>query len=214
MSEQVDRLDGRRKIGNRNRERLLRAATELFAQRGYRGTTTRDLAAAAGITERTLFRHVPSKAALFREAVIAPVNQFVRDFAKAWNDRPPGSRETEIEVREFYQNLLVVIDHERNLLLALLAAMAYDDQDDDFPDLQLTFAPMLDSLTEIFAVESEIRGWNLDHGVAVRLVVGMALSVTLHQGWLFAGQGEPDRAILVEQLTRFTAWGLPGRPLA
>jgi hypothetical protein len=30
-----------------------------------------------GITERTLFRHVPSKAALFRDAVISPVEAFV-----------------------------------------------------------------------------------------------------------------------------------------
>lgn len=203
--------DGRRQIGARNRERLLAAATELFAQRGYRGTTTKDLAAAAGITERTLFRHVPSKAALFRQAVIAPVDAFVRDFSTGWSDRPQGSRETEVEVREFYANLLVVINDERSLLQALLAALAYEANDADFPDLQLTFAPMLDALAEIFAVEAGIRGWTLDHGIAVRLIVGMALSVTLHSSWLFAGRADPARDVLVDQLTRFTVHGLNGR---
>lgn len=203
--------DGRRQIGARNRERLLGAATEMFAQRGYRGTTTKDLAASAGITERTLFRHVPSKAALFRQAVIAPVDAFVRDFANGWSERPQGSRDTEVEVREFYETLLVVIDDERSLLLALMAALAYEVNDADFPDLELTFAPMLDALAEIFAVEAGIRGWTLDHGIAVRLIVGMALSVTLHSSWLFAGRAEPDRALLVDQLTRLTVHGLDGR---
>jgi len=76
VSEGLQQTDGRRLVRAKNRERLLQAASELFSQRGYRGTTTRDVADAAGITERTLFRHVPSKAALFREAVIAPVEAF------------------------------------------------------------------------------------------------------------------------------------------
>lgn len=202
--------DGRRRIGERNRQRLLDAATELFARRGYRGTTTRDIAVAAGITERTLFRHVPSKAALFREAVVAPVDEFVRAFTTDWNDRPTGSRGAEVEVREFYETLLAVIDRERSLLLALLAALADETHDADFPDLPLTFAPMLDALAAIFAVEAELRGWMLDHGVAVRLIVGMALSVTLHRDWLFAGGDVPSQATLVEQLTRFTLHGLAG----
>ena len=202
--------DGRRQIGARNRRKLLDAATGLFAQRGYRGTTTRDIAAAAGITERTLFRHVPSKAVLFREAVIGPVDEFVRAFTAGWNDRPRGSRDSEVEVREFYTNLLVVIDQERSLLLALLAALAYEDHDGDFPDLQLTFAPMLDALAEILAVESSLRDWTLEPRIAVRLIVGMALSVTIHRDWLFAGGTPPERELLVDQLTRFTVHGLSG----
>jgi len=43
-----------------------------------------------GITERTLFRHVPSKAALFRDAVISRVEAFVAGFGKAWADRSRG----------------------------------------------------------------------------------------------------------------------------
>lgn len=211
MTASLQNADGRRQIGARNRDRLLEAAAELFAQRGYRGTTTRDLAAAAGITERTLFRHVPSKAALFREAVIGPVDEFVKAFTTGWNDRPRGSRDTEVEVGEFYENLLTLIDHERSLLLALLAALEYEAHDKDFPDLQLTFAPMLATLEEVFAVEAGLRDWDLDHGIAVRLIVGMALAVTLHSSWLFAGSPAPTQDALVDQLTRFTVHGLKGR---
>ena len=43
------------------RVRILRAAQRLFASKGFDGTTTRDLAQAAGVAEGTLFRHFPNK---------------------------------------------------------------------------------------------------------------------------------------------------------
>lgn len=48
------------------RERILRAAAELFAERGYIGTTTSAIAAAAGVNEVTVFRHFESKAGIVR----------------------------------------------------------------------------------------------------------------------------------------------------
>jgi AcrR family transcriptional regulator len=44
---------------------LLDAACRLFARRGYHGTTTADLAGAAGVTEPVLYRHFESKRALY-----------------------------------------------------------------------------------------------------------------------------------------------------
>lgn len=41
--------------------RLQRAALELFNQRGYDGTTAAEIAARAGVTERTFFRYFPDK---------------------------------------------------------------------------------------------------------------------------------------------------------
>lgn len=43
------------------RARLADAALELFEERGYEQTTVTDIAAAAGLTERTFFRHFPDK---------------------------------------------------------------------------------------------------------------------------------------------------------
>lgn len=42
-------------------ERILEAASGLFAQRGYQGTTTRAIAEAAGVNEVTVFRRFTSK---------------------------------------------------------------------------------------------------------------------------------------------------------
>lgn len=43
------------------RGRMLRAAAELFEERGFDQTTTADIAQRAGVTERTFFRHFPDK---------------------------------------------------------------------------------------------------------------------------------------------------------
>ncbi|WP_445635617.1 Transcriptional regulator, TetR family [Nostoc sp. DSM 114161] len=49
------------------RTRILQAAQRLFAAQGFDGTTTRDLAQAAGVAEGTLFRHFPNKKAILVE---------------------------------------------------------------------------------------------------------------------------------------------------
>jgi AcrR family transcriptional regulator len=46
------------------RERILRAAREVFERNGTRGTTTREVAERAGVNEATLFRHFGNKMAL------------------------------------------------------------------------------------------------------------------------------------------------------
>jgi AcrR family transcriptional regulator len=48
------------------RGRILAAATELFAEQGFHGTSTRDLARRAGVSEGLVFRHFPTKDALVR----------------------------------------------------------------------------------------------------------------------------------------------------
>jgi AcrR family transcriptional regulator len=45
----------------KTRRRLQRAALELYCEHGYDQTTAADIAARAGVTERTFFRHFPDK---------------------------------------------------------------------------------------------------------------------------------------------------------
>ena len=47
--------------GKDARRRLQQATLELFQERGYDATTTAEIAARAGVTERTFFRHFPDK---------------------------------------------------------------------------------------------------------------------------------------------------------
>ena len=47
------------------REQILQTAVDLFSQRGFKGTTTKELAKAAGVSEAIIFRHFASKDELY-----------------------------------------------------------------------------------------------------------------------------------------------------
>lgn len=49
------------------RDRIVAAAMPLFARKGFPATTTKEIAEAAGVSEALLFKHFPSKAALYGE---------------------------------------------------------------------------------------------------------------------------------------------------
>ncbi len=51
------------------RQKILQAAAQVFAERGYAGSTTRAIAAQAGVNEVTLFRHFGSKKRLFQTMI-------------------------------------------------------------------------------------------------------------------------------------------------
>jgi AcrR family transcriptional regulator len=56
-----------RMTGDLRRQLILAAAKRCFARHGFAGTTTKSVAAAASISEGLLFKHFPSKLALYAE---------------------------------------------------------------------------------------------------------------------------------------------------
>ena len=59
------------RVEENTRSKILQAALQLFATRGYDGTTTKDLAKSAGVAEGTLFRHFTNKKAILIEVATA-----------------------------------------------------------------------------------------------------------------------------------------------
>lgn len=53
--------------GDARRRLIVETVTPLFARKGFAGVTTREIAKAAGISEALLYRHFPTKAALYHE---------------------------------------------------------------------------------------------------------------------------------------------------
>lgn len=54
-----------RMTGDARREQILATAVELFSQRGFKGTTTKEIARAAGVSEAMVFRHFATKDDLY-----------------------------------------------------------------------------------------------------------------------------------------------------
>src|SRR5215813_11775772 len=69
------------------RERLLRAAAEVFGERGYDGTRVADIAATAGVSNGALYAHFASKAELLVAALRAHGRRLLADALAADPDQ-------------------------------------------------------------------------------------------------------------------------------
>ena len=54
-----------RLTGEERRQRIVEAAVDLFSRKGFRGTTTREIAEAADISEAMIFKHFATKRELY-----------------------------------------------------------------------------------------------------------------------------------------------------
>src|SRR5712671_3461664 len=72
-----------RMTGDLRRQLILAAAKRCFARHGFAGTTTKSVAAAASISEGLLFKHFPSKSALYAETLVVLIRQMVQHFLHA-----------------------------------------------------------------------------------------------------------------------------------
>jgi AcrR family transcriptional regulator len=72
-----------RRLAQQKREAIISAATDLFLNHGYDGTSLARIAEGAGVSKSTLFKQFPTKAALF-EAIVT--ESWQRDAADAAAD--------------------------------------------------------------------------------------------------------------------------------
>jgi AcrR family transcriptional regulator len=60
--------------GAKRRSQLIEAALGVFSRQGYRGATTKEIAAQAGVAEALVFRYFPSKEALYTAVLDSRLN--------------------------------------------------------------------------------------------------------------------------------------------
>ena len=97
------------------RNRILAATRQLFAKKGRRGTTTREIAELAGVNEATLFRHFGNKDALI-EACAEHYCQAVQlqELLSSLNG------DLEADLRRIAQSLYERMDQVRDLIIMSL----------------------------------------------------------------------------------------------
>ncbi|KOV58229.1 hypothetical protein ADK64_37395 [Streptomyces sp. MMG1121] len=88
-SDDVQEMGRRDRKKAATRRGLLRSAARMFAERGYQETTVKDIAAAAGVTERTFFRYFPSKEDLVFAEILDFVPLLKEEIARRPADEPP-----------------------------------------------------------------------------------------------------------------------------
>jgi AcrR family transcriptional regulator len=96
------------------RGQILQHASLLFYERGFAGTSIRDIGEAVGISSSTMYHHFPNKQAVLHAIVV----DFMRDFVAA---TVPVLRDTSVDVRERLARVvrlhLVMSDERRPELL-------------------------------------------------------------------------------------------------
>jgi AcrR family transcriptional regulator len=194
------------------RRLLLDAARALFAHRDYRGTTTREIATAAGVSEHLLFRHFGSKAALFREALVVPFTSFIDQFGRTWQSVVPEETSEEGLTRHFVGQLYdVFVDHQ-GLLVTLMASDAMSEEE----LTETGIADVRQALTVLGRISAEgmnIRGLRSDHPdlpahSTVAMIAGMAALRST-----YFGTKQPPRAVIVEELVQAILHGFLHRNL-
>jgi AcrR family transcriptional regulator len=191
---------------------LLDAAREVFATRGFRGARTKEIADKAGVSEALLYRHFGSKAGLFEEAILEPVNSFVGEFVERWRTEWDQSRPFHETVGAFMEGMYDLMREHRSSVLALLAAQSFEDDMNGHPDNRPLFA-MLADLEEIASVESKSRHFDPDPVLTTRVAVTLAVAMGLLEDFLFGPPDSPrvSREAVITEMTMMVVTGISQR---
>lgn len=103
---------------DRYRAELIEGCRELFAQRGYRALSMRQVAAALGVSTGTLYHYFPDKRALFTQVVEATAqDDALRARANVDRGAPPTDKLADL--------FRFIAEHERDFLHQVVIALDY-----------------------------------------------------------------------------------------
>lgn len=188
---------------------LLEAASRSFAQGGYAGTSTRAIAAQAGVSETLLFRHFGTKAKLFEVTVLETVRSAVEQHVAQWRERTPAP-----DGSEYLAGVVEMLRKHRELILALMTVHA---DESGLESLESAFGRLFEVLLSVMRDQLLVQpGGQLRAGVDERLtppvVMAVLLSVGVLDSWLFPPNGgRPDDAAVLAEASSFVVHGVAHR---
>jgi AcrR family transcriptional regulator len=168
----------RRLTGDARREQILKVAARLFARHGFRGTSLRQLARAAAISEAMIYRHFPSKSALYDamlERKIATVQSF------AFPEPPAESREGRAALDAVVRNFLQRQSQDDSFMrMILFSALEGHEMARKF--VQRPLRDFLQRLGDHLQTRLPSGGGNAPSGpLLARLLMGMAYYLALQR---------------------------------
>jgi len=185
------------------RERLLDAARELFLANGYDATSTRQIAARAGVAEKVLFGNFASKAGIFDAAFVEPFAELADRYVATW-DRDASTSTIAERISSFVSRLYDLAHQYRTVLRGALARQAADDSDAHSEIVQ-HLARTIQSLMRIEQQELP----EVDQNAAVIATSGMVFGVVLLDEMLTPQrQRRPSRKRLEAEMTKLILHGV------
>lgn len=177
------------------RRALVDAASAAFAARGYGGASTKEIAAAAGTSETSIYRHFHSKAGLFSAAVAEPFAALLDEYRATLAGQFDEPWDDVRLMREFLGEFFTHLRGRREAVIALVASAG----DPEAAEAAGVAAARLDEVfaaLEGFAAERAHRagGYSPERAdVWLRLLAGMVTAVAVFDRW-FVPAGWEDRS--------------------
>ncbi len=97
------------------RKQIVDSALNLFVEKGYKGTTTQEIAKSAGVSEVTLFRNFDSKKDIFMEGVVPVLMETLEENLNVGEDELP-----EKVLERFLVSRLNLISDKRKIVKLIL----------------------------------------------------------------------------------------------
>ncbi len=157
----------------KTRDRLLKAAVEIFATEGIAGATTREIARLAGVNEITLFRHFQSKEQLLK----AVVHYITALQAEALDNQDEWTQDLRLDLLHYGQ---IYSDHleQYEALVRMFIGEAKRHPEEALRVTQEALMPLREKLTAYLknGVKKGIVRSDLDLAIAIDSFTGMLLS--------------------------------------
>lgn len=121
---------------NSTKTKILEEALVSFAEKGYKGTNLRDLAAQLGLTKSALYRHFDSKEAIWNATLDMMEAYYSERFGSP--EKLPKTPDSCEELAEMTQKMLEFTMHDRKVILTrrvLLTEQFHDDRARSFATL-------------------------------------------------------------------------------
>lgn len=106
------------------RESLLDAALRMFLEKGYAGASTREIAAAAGITEALIYHHFSGK----RELLLALLRERTPAAAVASLQVQPDGASLDAALDALLRRVLETFEQDADILMLLFGQSMVDDE--------------------------------------------------------------------------------------
>ncbi len=191
-------------------DKIIQAAIEIFSQKGYNGTTTKEIAGKAGIAEGTIFRYFPKKQDLLHGILIkaievmAPkiIGRGIAEIFKEHSDR--SDREVLIT---FMKNRLEIIQQHFAIIKVVLNEAQYH------PDIQALYIhkvlPPIKEIIDNFFIEGIKKGRFQQYhpSILTAMMVGtVGMSILLqHNKYLAEGLSKEE---IMEQMADVLLTGI------
>lgn len=185
--------------GSERRVEIVAAARAAFVNSNYQGARTRDIARAAGVNEATLFKHFPTKEALFEAAVMEPLQEAMRGMHE--RIRTYEGARAPAEMGALAEASTVRHLQDMQAVFPLLATALFSDLEIGKKLYREQLAPLIRQRGTVLRT---LTRKGIDPEFVGLATFGMLFAVAMQQR--FSGRKKP-LAVIAAQLNRFSTGG-------